>query len=250
MNFLSTVSPTSVPAFLLWRARGRTSATTLRLREGLRLQFRPLSRTANDYGLAYEIFVHRFYDCPRAIDRAGVRLIVDLGCNVGFTPLYWAANYDRAEVIAYEPHPAHVAQCKINLKLNRGGARVGLRPVAAGPRAGRLRLSDEGTSSAAVPDTSEGFDVAVEDCLDDLAGRRIDILKIDIEGAEYEIMSDERFARLDARRIVMEWHRLEGGRDGAWCVNRLRSLGFEVEPIFDQGSHGMLWAFRSGAAAR
>jgi FkbM family methyltransferase len=250
MNFLGSVSPTSVPAFLLWRARGRTSATTLRLREGLRLHFRPLSRTSNDYGLAYEIFVHRYYDCPRAIDRAEVRLIVDLGCNVGFTPLYWAANYAQAEVIAYEPHPTHVAQCKLNLKLNSSGVRVGLRPVAAGPRAGRLRLSDAGTSSAAVPDSSDGFDVAVEDCLDDLAGRRIDILKIDIEGGEYEIMSDERFALLDVRRIVMEWHRLEGGRDGVWCVNRLRSLGFDVEPIFDEGSHGMLWAFRSDAATR
>ncbi len=245
MSFIGALNPISLPPYLLWRARRRAVATTLRLRDGLRLRFRPVTRRANDYGLAYEVFVHRFYDCTRPINRDEVRLIVDLGANVGFTPLYWTVNYPQAEVIAYEPHPAHVAQCRGNLAINRGGARVELRPLAAGRMDGRLRLSDAGTSSTEVPLTAEGFDVQVEDCLARLAGRHIDILKIDVEGAEYAIMEDERFARLDIRRIVMEWHDMEDGRDGRWCARRLRAIGFDIEPIFDAGTHGMLWAFRT-----
>ncbi len=244
MSFIGTLNPASLPSYLLWRAGGRASMTTLRLRDGIRLLFRPVSDTANDYGLAYEVFVHRFYDCPRPIERDEVRLIVDLGANVGFTPLYWATTYRRAAVIAYEPHPAHVAQCRANLALNRGGERVELHAAAAGRQDGQMRLTDEGTSSTEVSGTAAGIDVPVEDTLAALAGRTIDILKIDIEGGEYPIMEDERFPGLDIRRVVMEWHRRQDGRAGAWCTERLREAGFEIEPIFDEGSHGMLWAFR------
>lgn len=245
MSFVGAITPASLPPYLLWRARGRNTDTTLRLREGPRLRFRPVTPTANDYGLAYEVFVHRWYDCPRPIDRGAVRLIVDLGANVGFTPLYWTATYPQAEVIAYEPHPAHVAQCRANLAFNRGGARVRLRAAAAGRHRGFLRLSDAGTSSAEVAPAADGIDVPVEDCLADLAGCPIDILKIDIEGGEYAIMDDARFGRLEPRRIVMEWHDRGDGHDGRWCTRRLRAIGYDIQPIFDEGTHGMLWAFRT-----
>ncbi len=244
MNFVSSLTLPSVLPYLLWRARGRATETRVRFRQGPLLALRPRTKQANDYGLAYEVFVHRFYDSPRPIEPEAVRCVVDLGGNVGFTPLFWAAAYPRAEVLAWEPHPVHLAQLRRNLALNPYGSRVTVRAAAAGVRAGRMCLSDEGTSSAEMPAGSVGLDVPVEDCLAELAGRRVDILKIDIEGGEYAVLRDPRFADLDVGWLVMEWHDLGDGQDGAWCRDRLRGIGYVVEPLFDERTHGMLWAHR------
>jgi len=40
-------------------------------------------------------------------------------------------------------------------------------------------------------------------------GRKIDFLKLDSEGGEYDLVCDPRFADLDARFLVMEWHLTE-----------------------------------------
>jgi hypothetical protein len=78
-----------------------------------------------------------------------------------------------------------------------------------------------------------------------LSGRRIDLLKIDIEGSEYQILSDSRFGSLDVRAIVMEWHARAGyGYD--WVHKKLSELGFRVEDLFAEPSHGMIWALREG----
>ena len=88
------------------------------------------------------------------------------------------------------------------------------------------------------------------DVLELLRNQKIDILKMDIEGSEYEILADERFADLDIGAIVMEWHTPPGETRGkAWCDDRLRALGYEVEDIFNKPSYGMMWARRTASPA-
>jgi len=75
-----------------------------------------------------------------------------------------------------------------------------------------------------------------------LSGRSVDILKLDIEGSEYPILGDPRFAVLQPRCLVMEWH---GGRTSLdWCLARFAALEYDAEEVFDNGSYGILWAFR------
>jgi len=117
---------------------------------------------------------------------------------------------------------------------------------AAGATTRPMRLTDGKTSSSLSDDNSlntlpvEGLDV-----FPILTGRHIDILKMDIEGGEYELLSDYRFAALDIGAIVMEWHSRGGGiEDKQWCEQRLASMGFMIEEIFTRPSHGMFWATR------
>lgn len=78
-----------------------------------------------------------------------------------------------------------------------------------------------------------------------LSGEHVDLLKMDIEGGEYEILADERFSELQIDAIVMEWHTRGGGiNDKRWCQERLGSLGFVIDDIFTEPSHGMFWATR------
>jgi hypothetical protein len=83
----------------------------------------------------------------------------------------------------------------------------------------------------------------------------IDLLKIDCEGAEYEILMDPRFAGLDADNLVLEWHATDlhpqADRD---ITARLRELKWTVEPVssdtvrdyngFGSVRAGMLWCSR------
>jgi FkbM family methyltransferase len=247
MSFAQQLTFSSIPAYIWWRARGRSHPVQLRLRRGPRFRLRPRSASDNDYGTAYEIFVYRFYDMPHSAKGIDVRLVVDLGANVGFSCLHWLGSYPDTQVIAFEPHPGHAAQCRANLALNGWHNRTVLHEAAAGTATGRMRLSDAGTSSRAVETGEDGFEVAVVDVLALLAGQKIGILKMDIEGGEYAILEDERFAALDIDAIVMEWHqRSTTHDDGAWCRQRLASLGYREQMIFDAGSHGMLWAFTRG----
>jgi hypothetical protein len=104
-------------------------------------------------------------------------------------------------------------------------------------------LSDVGPGSTVLDGGGEGLEIEIVDVFSVLAGRRLDLLKLDIEGGEYEIMADPRFETLDVRALVMEWHAREGyGRD--WCVARLQALGFRVQETWSEDAAGMLWALR------
>lgn len=211
---------------------------------------RPRSATSNnDLGVAYEIFVHRYLQTPVRVPPERVKLIVDLGANVGMSCLYWLAAYWRAEVLAFEPHPGHAAQCRINLERNGLLARATLHAAAVGAYERRAWISDAGTASQLGARTGPEHEIACLDVFPLLAGRRIDILKVDIEGGEYEVLEDSRFGDLDIRTIVMEWHERDGRPGGyTWCRERLEKLGFQVYPIFQQATHGMFWAYRKRPA--
>ena len=75
----------------------------------------------------------------------------------------------------------------------------------------------------------------------------IDLLKMDIEGGEYELLEDPRFAALPVSRLVLEWHKTIDHPDGkAWCERRLTSLGYTVvQGKWSSEHNGLLWGFRN-----
>ena len=249
LAFTRTLNLPAALRYLLWRVLGQQSNIWLRLRSGPEYQLRPLSCGNNDGGVAYEIFVHRYLKPPVWIPPERVKLVVDLGANVGFSCLYWLATYWRADVIAFEPHPLHAAQCRINLGRNQLEHRVTLHPVAAGVARHRTWISDEASSSRLTNDPGGGYEVEVADIFELLGDRRIDIMKIDIGGSEYEILEDPRFSALDVKTLVLEWHERDDRPSGqAWCNERLSELGFRIYPVFDMKSYGMMWAYRTASS--
>jgi FkbM family methyltransferase len=211
---------------------------------GPMIELRPTlfgDRRNNDFGVAYEIFVLNLYGDEVGMDAAEVRRVVDLGANVGYSVLYWLARFPFCEVDAYEPHPGHARQAARNIGLNGALHRVKLNQAGAGAKARDANLSDRGSGST-IGDGGE-LDIAIVDVFPDLLRAPIDILKMDIEGGEYELMADPRFEQISARAIFMEWHQ----RDAmglVWCRDRLQALGYRVVTATDDGGHGMITAIR------
>jgi FkbM family methyltransferase len=229
--------------YLAWRALPRGRRLTVRLRSGERLMLRPPPST--DLDTAFEMFVAEVYQPPFPVEPATTRRIVDVGANCGHSLLFWARHYPQAHIVAFEPHPVHLDVMAHNVAMNALGGRLTLHRAAAGVRAGEVQFLDaENCSAIADAPAERTLRVPLVDFFEAVGSEPIDLLKIDIEGGEYPLLSDPRFGSLKVKTLVMEWHRTGERPDGkAWCERTLEALGYEVRPgIWTGEVNGLLWA--------
>ena len=218
---------------------------TLTMKIGCLLRLRP-NRT-RDYGTAYEIFVLEPYRCCRSHNPREVRKIVDVGAQVGFASLYFDFQYPHAQIHAFEPNPKNLEALMHNLHLNHLTERVTVHRAAAFSQAGHAYITDAGNESQLKHGSGPNrVAVATVDFFSAVRGEPIDILKMDIEGSEYALLSDSRFQTLDVRRLVLEWHNDPEHSDGkSWCKRRLEQCGYESYVVTErpQFGTGILWAY-------
>jgi FkbM family methyltransferase len=229
-----SANPWQTLRFRKTRRAGQTHC--VRLRDGAPLALRAES---NDFHIFHRIFLRDEYRIEELPARLGC--VIDLGANVG---LFAARIAPRAErVLCYEPVPANFAQLERNV-----AALAHVKPfrAAVSGATGTLRIyqpSSEALSGrhSAYADVNahmtERFDEVPALSLDDVFARNgidaCDLLKIDVEGSEYEILhgaSDATLAR--TARIFGEYHDVAPEdprtRIGAFA-EFLRSRGYAVE---------------------
>ena len=247
--------------YLAWRAGLLGDQVAIRLTTGETLVLLKSVRFA--LGVAYEVFVSEIYRSPRPIAADSVRRIIDVGANVGFTISYWAAKFPNAHIDAIEPVPAHLAALRKAVRINHLDRRVTVHPVAVGVAAGVCEMVNAGTSSTMVrerrsPDAIanlERFQVPVVDIFELIQPAHVDLLKVDCEGAEYDILMDPRFAAIDVDNLVLEWHATEEHPEAdREIMERLRELDWTIQPISSDTVEnqrelgllrvGMLWGYR------
>jgi len=135
------------------------------------------------------------------------KLIVDLGANAGYASVFFALRYPSARVIAVEPVPENARLVRKN--VSRLG-RVDVVEAAAWPRPARLTLVDPGKSfwgmRVAEDAAGEVAAVTIPALLERAGVGRIDILKVDIEGAEAELFSENTAWLERVGVLVLELH--------------------------------------------
>jgi FkbM family methyltransferase len=208
-----------------------------------------------EYHLFYQVFVKDEY---RLNDfRPGCwECVVDLGANVGFFAVR-AARLAR-RVIAYEPFPSHFEQLRRNvadLEVEAVQAAIaaenGVQRLYR-PELIRLTGSHSLLGERDVP-MSEEFDEVQAATLAIVFARHgietCDLLKIDIEGLEYDVLCGADEAVLSRiRRIHCEYHGVPSNvRARVELLEpHLRAHGFEVEiePHKRKPGRGLLFAVR------
>jgi FkbM family methyltransferase len=196
---------------------------TYRLRNGQTITLKPDVRfTLN------EIYLDRAYDVP-GVDFATCGSVLDLGANVGIFALY-VASRSKAVVHCFEPESSNFALLEQNLRANHSTARA--YRLALSTRCGSAPLYFGPTAAEHGLGVREGPSEVVE-CVDlDLlfartGVERFDFVKMDIEGAEREVLlacTDEQLRRMGA--LSLEWH--HSAPELEELARRLRSLRFEV----------------------
>ena len=77
----------------------------------------------------------------------------------------------------------------------------------------------------------------------------VDLLKLDIEGSEWEILGDARFRRPAARAVALEYHahRCPAEDPASYAHGLLRRAGYRTadHEFHSLPGHGMIWAWRT-----
>lgn len=176
----------------------------------------------------FAIFVSREYGFSPS---TATPVILDCGGNIGLSTLWFKMEYPGADVTVFEPGPDLYPLLTRNLE-RFGFTDVKTEQVAVWHEETSLNLSNDRADGGFVSATSRQTAREVPAIrLADRINGPVDLLKIDIEGAEFEVFDDlatsGKLEHID--RITGELHAAPGdiGRVSA-LFNSLHKAGFKV----------------------
>ncbi len=187
-------------------------------REGIDLPRRGASVYLRRNGVDHRVFEHIFlqgaYDVH--IPAEEVRTVIDCGANIGLSALYFAQRFPQARILAVEPDPDNFAQMLKN--VNSCDRIVPVHAAVWGAEE-YLRITNPGAASwsfrvDAIVSHEEGDadglrvpGVTIDGLMREYDIQAIDLLKLDVEGAEHNILQQQADSWLNhVRFIICELH--------------------------------------------
>lgn len=168
--------------------------------------FKVYLRYPMDIAVLREIFIDKEYEW---VGNNEPKTIIDLGAHFGDTALYYHARYPEATIIAVEPSPENYERL---VKNTKDISQIIPVQAAVGKVDGVINLS-LGTSalgySTLHQETSENSiqvsQVTLHTLLKNNSIEKADLIKFDIEGAEFDVFYDTSVTRL-SKAFVGEVH--------------------------------------------
>jgi FkbM family methyltransferase len=168
---------------------------------------------ASDWRVFRQIFVDNEYApfCEKIKD---ARVVVDAGANIGLSAVYFLEKYRGAECLCIEPEHENFLLCVKNVR--RYGQRVKVLRKALWSERAQLALLGVGrpgeewgirtVKESASVETADGISMT-ELLTEQLKGKEVSILKVDIEGAESEVFRDGGEKWLEkVKNMCIEFH--------------------------------------------
>jgi FkbM family methyltransferase len=154
--------------------------------------------------------------------------IIDCGSNIGLSIIYFKTKFPKSTIIGFEPDPKIFNILKQNtLKFQQ----VILHNKAISKEKGKLSFVVEGGFSGRLNEgASDGNVIVVEtEPLSFYINRKVDLLKIDIEGAEFEVLQEIQ-PRLElVEKIFIEYHSINGQNQNLDLIlSILKKEGYRV----------------------
>jgi FkbM family methyltransferase len=132
--------------------------------------------------------------------------IIDCGANIGLSVIYMKRLYPDAEIIAFEPDEKNFELLQKNIG-SYGFKNVQARKEAVWIENTVLQFVGEGSMSSRIDSHPSKSSVQVKAFrLKDLLNRPIDFLKIDIEGAEFQVLKDIADQLRYVNNLFLEYH--------------------------------------------
>ena len=198
-----------LPVLAALARRSARRPFVVELRDGCRF----LVRTPMDIWVLKEAYLDRQYE------RASVEIqdgwdIIDIGAGLGDFAICAAQGHPHSTIYAYEPFPESFTLLQENLRLNQIG-NVKPFPYAVGSQSGSMQLqfvTPEPVQHSTATENKAHESVSVrsitlDQVFAELGLIRCDFLKMDCEGAEYEILFNASAATLGKiKHICLEHH--------------------------------------------
>ena len=227
-----------------------------------------------DMWVLEEIFRFGEYEPPEPVREALAALgrsprVLDLGGHVGLFGLFADQAFPGANITSFEPDPDNARLLRSCIEANGLGERWQLVEACAAARDGSVEfISSHHLSRAGAggQESLEAMHAGLSGAFHFLAGTPLttgrrrtvdsrdvfpwlaqaDLVKIDIEGAEWELLADPRFAELSPQALVLEYHPAYGPGNQAEGVLRdaLEPAGYRLGEPRAGTDGGLLWAWK------
>jgi FkbM family methyltransferase len=152
-----------------------------------------------------EIFINEIY----RIELPSKPLIIDCGANIGISVLYFKRRFPESTVIAFEPDTQNFDI--LNLNVNSFQLKnVELNNAAIWIENTYLNFSNESSMSSKIENENASVTASKVKAtrLYDIINQQVDLLKIDIEGAEYKVLMDIESKLHYVQNMFFEYHGL------------------------------------------
>lgn len=196
---------------------------------------------SGDLFVFHEVFLSRCYCIPETwLDK--VSIIVALGANIGLTTLFFTQYFPIARYVCVEPNTSNVDILKKNVShLNDS---VSVVEGAVSDCSGEFSFDDsgQGWEGHLSSDNHSGKLVrcySMEEIMLNYDLSRIDILKVDIEGAEKKLFSNNNEWIKKLKMIIAKIHEIYSNQD---FEEDLLNYGFKVFPPTPEYGNRMLVA--------
>jgi FkbM family methyltransferase len=209
-----------------------------------RLRVRPLGGRevlirpgTSDVAIFWDTFARRYHLPPREI--GAPQVIWDLGANIGLTMAYFACRFPQARVLGVELDADNVGLARRNVAAWANRCEVIHAAVWRDDGEIHYRGLPGGTSSYQVTAEAEGTPVravSIATLLREHSGP-VDYMKVDVEGAERELLQDGTGWSDRVRCVKVELH---GDYTTDECEADLRRLGYQTRP------HSHRWSYVIG----
>ena len=203
-----------------------------RLRDGTRVVAPGYS---GGWGAVFEVLISDAYRVRPLARRLGPLTIIDIGAHIGTFPVRVTMEAALGASVCVEASPVACSYLRRNLAANGASDRVTIVNAAAvGQPAGLVTMYECGeahwaTSMVPHPGAVEARVPSISFAeIRALAGARVDVCKLDCEGAEYDIVLGSPASSWNGiQNVVLEYHPIRG-RSSRQLRTRLESLGFQM----------------------
>jgi len=196
-----------------------------------------------------ELFSQKEYRFPEAVwarlaKITGQLQVADLGANIGLFGAWILGHFPDAEILSVEPDPDNARIHRRAIEANGRAAQWRLIEAGAATGPGTISFATGSFTLSQAAPPGEGVEIDAVDVFPLIAGA--DLVKIDIEGAEWPLLRDPRFGELEAAAVVLEYHPEGTESAGDAALQLLEKAGFSAVSHHPKGEDvGVVWALRS-----
>ncbi len=212
-------------------------------------------RTLMDIWIIKETCLDRCYR-EASVPMENGWVVIDIGAGLGDFSVDAAKENPEGTIYAYEPFPESFALLEQNLALNDvRNVRAFRQAISSDQGTLAMRVGPEAVmhSTAAPSNSAAGADeitvpaVSLRQMLGELAIVQCDFMKMDCEGAEYDILLHaDRETLRKIRHLCLEYHEFSASQSHRDLVRALEQSGFKVRryPSPVHRALGLLYAAR------